>query len=196
MRGLAAAAAALLLAGCAASGSQVVFLDGEDHAPPGAVAVLDPVTGEERAVIDRADTLAAVNARGARQRAIPASRAEDRDGALIKELPDRAISFPLYYAEDSAVILPGSRDALAAMFAEVKRRPGVDIQLVGHTDRTGTPDHNDDLSRRRAEQIRQELMREGIDPSAIRATGRGERDAKGADQAANPADRYVEAVVR
>ena len=192
----AALAAALLLAGCASSGSQVVFLDGENGAPPGAVAVLDPRTGEERAVIERADTRARVSAKGARQRALVAERAEDRDGALIKELPDRAISFPLYYAEDSTVILPSSRDALTAMFAEVKRRPGVDIQIVGHTDRLGPPDYNDDLSRRRAEQIRLELVREGIDPAVIRATGRGERDAKGVDQVADPEDRYVEAVVR
>ena len=48
------------------------------------------------------------------------------------------------------------------------------IEIVGHTDNVGEEDANLLLSRKRAENVRAYLIRNGIDQSRIKATGYGE----------------------
>ena len=47
------------------------------------------------------------------------------------------------------------------------------ITVTGHTDRLGSDDYNRDLSRRRAEAVRDYLVRGGIAASRIRSAGLG-----------------------
>lgn len=66
-----------------------------------------------------------------------------------------------------------------AQAADVLRRidpaSGTRIELVGHTDPVGSYSYNLDLGRRRAEFIRQELTKRGVNPAllAIRSAGEG-----------------------
>lgn len=48
--------------------------------------------------------------------------------------------------------------------------------IVGHTDNTGDPQYNLDLSRRRAESVRDYLIETGTPPEKLRVVGRGEQD--------------------
>jgi len=57
---------------------------------------------------------------------------------------------------------------------EIARRPAPEIVVIGHTDRVGAVTHNDTLSLRRAERVRNELVKVGIAPDRIRVAGRGE----------------------
>ncbi|WNK20417.1 OmpA family protein [Halomonas piscis] len=50
------------------------------------------------------------------------------------------------------------------------------IVVTGYTDRIGRTDYNQRLSRRRADSVRDALVRTGIDPRAIRSRGAGERN--------------------
>lgn len=52
------------------------------------------------------------------------------------------------------------------------------IKIVGHTDSTGGPDYNIDLSDQRAQAVRTALLREGIDPRRLISEGRGETQSK------------------
>ena len=84
------------------------------------------------------------------------------------------------------------------VLAEVKRRPAPDVIVVGQTDRVGQVPDNDRLALRRAEKMRQELLRQGLPADSVQAAGRGEREplVLTADEVAEPRNRRVEMLVR
>jgi outer membrane protein OmpA-like peptidoglycan-associated protein len=129
-----------------------------------------------------------------------ASEAEVRQsfGATVAALPPRPVSFLLYFLTDSDEITPESREQAQALLAEVARRPSPNVVVIGHTDRVGTDEYNDRLSRQRAERIRAELIRLGVDPARITTEGRGEREplVPTADEVPEPQNRRVEVSVR
>ena len=55
-------------------------------------------------------------------------------------------------------------------------RPDLKVEVAGHTDNTGTPEYNKDLSQRRAESVRNYLISKGIDGSRLTARGYGETE--------------------
>jgi outer membrane protein OmpA-like peptidoglycan-associated protein len=78
------------------------------------------------------------------------------------------------------------------------QRGGVSrIVVTGHADRAGSAQYNEALSRRRAENVRTALTREGISPSQIIVQGRGESDPliQTADGVREPQNRRVEIVL-
>jgi OOP family OmpA-OmpF porin len=50
----------------------------------------------------------------------------------------------------------------------------VDINVIGHTDSTGSAEYNQGLSERRATAVKEYMVSEGIDPGIIDASGEGE----------------------
>lgn len=50
------------------------------------------------------------------------------------------------------------------------------MRVVGHTDRLGTEPYNAALSQRRADTVRELLVREGLDGTKVTAVGRGEKE--------------------
>jgi OOP family OmpA-OmpF porin len=65
----------------------------------------------------------------------------------------------------------------AQRILELARSGGVNIQMevIGHTDETGTDEINDKLSRERAETVKSLLIASGIDASILNAIGVGSR---------------------
>jgi len=54
----------------------------------------------------------------------------------------------------------------------VKKYPGSRIEIAGHTDNRGTQKYNQTLSEKRAEAVREYLIKEGgVDPDKITAVG-------------------------
>jgi OmpA-OmpF porin, OOP family len=54
----------------------------------------------------------------------------------------------------------------------MKRYPGSRVEIAGHTDNVGTPQYNQTLSERRAQAVREYLIREGgVDPARMSAVG-------------------------
>lgn len=90
--------------------------------------------------------------------------------------PPRPVTFTLFFLENSDEFTPESKQVVEAIFAEIARRPAVDVVVTGHTDRLGTPAYNDGLSIRRAQRVRRDLIRLGIPDDRIEAAGRGERE--------------------
>ena len=74
---------------------------------------------------------------------------------------------------------------------------GIRAKLI-YTDAKGSDAYNDALSLRRAQRIRAELIRLGIDPARIAAEGRGKREllVPTPDNQAEPRNRRVEVEVR
>ena len=84
------------------------------------------------------------------------------------------------------------------MLEELRRRPAPDIVVVGHTDRVGNVETNDELSLARAERVKSDLVGQGLPAERISVAGRGERDPivptdDGVDE---PLNRRVEIDVR
>ncbi len=75
---------------------------------------------------------------------------------------------------DSAVVKPALQSDLRVLAQSLQKYPGSTVQVVGHTDNTGTATYNQDLSVRRAGAVSGILIGAGVDPARIRSFGRGE----------------------
>ena len=201
MRAFPALVAALALAGCAHTG--VSLFGGEKNADgtvnaTGAVAVLDPVTGQDVVLVDKADASRNVRKNKVSLKNVTAAQLNKRYGKLLASLPEKPRVFQFFFPTGSAALTEDAKGFLPDLLAEVKRRPGADVQVVGHSDTVDSDDVNDRGSLKRAEAIRDELIKFGIDKDIIRATGRGEREPNvvTADNIDEPRNRFVEVIVK
>ncbi len=64
----------------------------------------------------------------------------------------------IYFDTDKAVVKPESEAALAEIAKLLREHPAMKAFIVGHTDMSGSFEHNLDLSRRRAEAVVRALM--------------------------------------
>jgi outer membrane protein OmpA-like peptidoglycan-associated protein len=81
----------------------------------------------------------------------------------------------LYFATASVEMEDASEPTLQRIAEILISNPDWQLTLVGHTDGIGTPETNLDLSRRRAERVREVLLTEhGIGAARLKAEGRGE----------------------
>ena len=55
----------------------------------------------------------------------------------------------------------------------LKAKPDWNITIEGHTDSTSSPEHNQQLSERRAASVKSYLQSAGIDPSRLKTAGYG-----------------------
>lgn len=180
MRAFPALVAAMALAGCAHTG--VSLFNGEKNIndgtqnPTGAVAVLDPLTGQDVLVVDKADVRRNVRKNKVSIKNVTAAQLNARYGSLLASMPEQPKKFIFYFDAGSSDLTAESKGFLPDLIAEVKRRPGVDLQIVGHSDTTGPLELNDKLSQDRAETVKGMLAGLGLNGEVIRAAGRGERD--------------------
>jgi outer membrane protein OmpA-like peptidoglycan-associated protein len=193
--------AALVVTGCA--GTNLSMFPGEKNAAggvnaTGAVAVLDPETGQDMAIIDQANSRSGLGKRKVSTKSLTPEQMNSRYGALLAMMPEPPKLFILYFKQGTSDLVDESGALLPDIFAEVKRRPGADVQIVGHTDSTGAEVLNDTLSIRRAEEVKALLATKGLDATIVRATGRGERELREetADETPSELNRRVEIYVK
>lgn len=79
----------------------------------------------------------------------------------------------LYYAFDSAEILPESTPALEALLRLLEDNPEVVIELTAHADRIGSDSYNTSLSERRARSVLSYLIARGVAERRLRSRGYG-----------------------
>lgn len=201
MRGAGGVAAfALLLTGCA-SGSKVLLFPGETaDRPTGGVAVIDPVTGEDAAFIDKANSRARVNGARTRLAVFDPAKLKRKDVALLGFLPPPPRYFTLYFFPGTTQLTPESRAQFKDISAELDARAGAEMEIVGHTDSVGSDEDNATLSMKRATDVRAALVALDLIPKTdVLVTGRGEREpVKGheGDDRDDGFNRRVEIVVR
>lgn len=80
----------------------------------------------------------------------------------------------LHFATNKTRILSSSEEALEALFGYLERNPEIRIKIMGHTDNVGKDAANQRLSEGRAQAVREDLIKRGIDASRIEAEGYGE----------------------
>ena len=91
------------------------------------------------------------------------------DGVLLVKF-DSDVLFDV----DSALVKPGQRVVVDDVSEVLMDYPKTAVVVQGHTDATGTEEHNQDLSERRAEAIANRLVGNGVDDRRVAAIGFGE----------------------
>jgi OmpA-OmpF porin, OOP family len=184
----------LLLASCSSRQSLFVVLPNPDGSS-GAVTIED---GQKSVVLDQ--PYAAGEVRGGVAAPVKVDQAQVQQifGNALAAQPVLPSHFVLYFEKDSNTLTPESQRQYQAVFADIKRRPVYEVEVIGHTDTLGSPPHNQQLSMSRAEMIRDRLVHDGISPKSISVAGRGQLDLAipTADQVAEPKNRRVEITVR
>jgi outer membrane protein OmpA-like peptidoglycan-associated protein len=104
----------------------------------------------------------------------------------------------LLFEVDSAAIDPAVQPDLRAVAQNLIEYPESTVTVFGHTDDTGSSDYNQDLSERRAQAVAGVLVRNGVAPSRVRATGLGETQpvASNATPEGRQQNRRVEVIIR
>jgi outer membrane protein OmpA-like peptidoglycan-associated protein len=86
-----------------------------------------------------------------------------------------SLSFRVWFDYDSAALRPEAMATLGTLAKEIgSMGSGVILEVVGHTDSTGSWWYNDDLSIRRASAVDQALQLAGVDPGRLTIRGLGE----------------------
>ena len=85
----------------------------------------------------------------------------------------RARIYGINFDSDSDVIRDESRPALDRIVALLKSNADWKLTIEGHTDSTSTPEHNQQLSQRRAEAVKAYLQKAGIEGARLKAAGFG-----------------------
>ena len=78
------------------------------------------------------------------------------------------------FATDSDVLRPMAIERLRPLAGYLRANPGVRVAIDGHTDSRGTDAHNQDLSERRAQSVREALDEMGVTRARFRVAGHGE----------------------
>ncbi|MEO5713193.1 MAG: OmpA family protein [Luteolibacter sp.] len=92
---------------------------------------------------------------------------------LVKN-PAGGDTLALYFEFDEDVMNPRTRRQLEIVTLILRSDPGKKITLSGHTDALGTKDYNNSLSSRRADVVRDYLIKAGVAASQIVTVAKGD----------------------
>ncbi len=86
-------------------------------------------------------------------------------------------NFTVFFDWNKANITPEGQQIVDAAAATYKSQP-VPVQVIGHTDTSGSPAYNQRLSERRAQVVAAGLSQAGVPQNAMTVTGVGQNDLK------------------
>ena len=99
----------------------------------------------------------------------------------------RIITHGILFDVDKATIKPQSMGTINEIYKLLKENVGLKYEIDGHTDNTGNPKHNMELSKERADAVKAQLVNMGIDASRLTTKGFG--DTKPISDNSDPAGR-------
>ena len=80
----------------------------------------------------------------------------------------------VFFDFDKYAITPAAQDILNTVVSDARRTSASRLNVVGHTDTSGSPAYNQALSERRAGAVREALVQRGVPASQIATRGVGE----------------------
>ncbi len=143
---------AIALGGCTAD--KLTLLENEEGDETGSVAILDPVTGEEKVEVNTKLTEAKLT-----NRPKPRMVKELKPAytTLLGDLPPKAVSWTILFPVGKSEIPEQERFKLGEIKQTFESRKGAQVEVAGFTDSTGTEEGNSRLSRDRALSVAAEL---------------------------------------
>lgn len=141
-------------------------LNGSLHSSRGDVMELE---SDVRALNGDIDTL------GARL-----ERYQELDRPELINLMQAGIAMDLLFRTDEHVLADTTGGRLAELAGDLASMPDIRVQLDGFADERGDSDYNLELSKKRVEFVREQLISAGVDPSRIRIAAHGEAPAQDA----------------
>ena len=121
-----------------------------------------------------------------------------RFGDVLKAAPQKAISYLLFFETGSKNLTEESKEVLEKALKTIKQRSPCIVDIIGHTDTTGSSTLNQKVSLKRAQYIKSIIEKRGIKAIALNAKGYGEEDlqVKTPDNTANAKNRNVEIFIK
>ena len=222
MRVALASAIIMMMVGCAQFGSQVPWTNSRQPIEPEALrppdrparndlvvllpkpngtigGVIVRTAGGKEILLNKAYAGAHIDGPGMMQPVTyDAERAKREFSSVIAALPGRPATFLLYFLEGNDELTPDSEREVESVFAEIATRPYPEVSVIGYTDAVGNTQFNDQLSRQRAQRVRDDLVKRGISADRIEVSGRGKREplVPTSEGVSEPRNRRVEINVR
>lgn len=98
----------------------------------------------------------------------PAGHKVDKDGCSV------LVNLKVNFDHDSSVVKNQYNSEITNFAKFMKEMPEYKAQIVGHTDSKGSDAYNQKLSERRANAVKNELVKDGVDASRLSSKGMGE----------------------
>lgn len=86
------------------------------------------------------------------------------------------INLHINFEFDSAKIKEDSLEKVTKFSEFLKCDPGYDAKIIGHTDSKGSEAYNMGLSQRRADAVKDQIIKDGVDPQRITTSAKGESE--------------------
>ena len=108
----------------------------------------------------------------------------DEMDAVINGISDdnvafRALPFSVLFEVDSYGITPNQMEKIEAVAQVMKDNPELRISVVGYCDYTASEEYNQQLSERRAQAVKEQLIKLGVEESRLTDYGKGKTTAFG-----------------
>ena len=194
-----AATLVLTLLGCASKPPErvpdrVILLPSETGKPSGVIVK----TKDAEVVLSTPYAGAEIRGASVARSASTAEEVDQRYGGLLSAQARQPKVFTMFFVLATDEFTPASKAAFEEARKEVASWPGAEVVVIGHTDRMGSDEFNDALSRKRAEMVAARLVASGVPRDRISIAARGEREPliQTADEVPEPRNRRVEIKVR
>lgn len=86
----------------------------------------------------------------------------------------KIVTHGILFDVDKATIKPESMGTINQIFNVLQKNPSLKYEIDGHTDNSGTAQHNLELSQQRADAVKAQLISMGIDASRLTTKGFGD----------------------
>ena len=100
----------------------------------------------------------------------------DQNGCIDLEVLSRPMIFHIDYEPGSIDIDQATTERFARLARMLEIAPAIRLEVAGYTDNVGTANANREVSKKRADVIRDFLIRMGVEAARIASVGKGEVD--------------------
>jgi outer membrane protein OmpA-like peptidoglycan-associated protein len=110
------------------------------------------------------------------ERELQQALAEAEAASIQREQDILAITFKsdFMFDIDSAIVKQGAHDEIDRVAQVLTKYPLTKIRVEGYTDSTGSEDYNMELSKKRAQSVKDILVARNVDPGRLQIVGFGE----------------------